>query len=77
MGPMVGLDGYGNLFPTGIRSSNRPPFSESLYRLSYRGPLTGIPSGIINYVTSEFGITMTLYIDKTRCLQYLPELFFL
>ena len=27
-----------NLAPTGIRSPNRPARSESLYRLSYRGP---------------------------------------
>ena len=30
--------GAGNLAPTGIRSSNRPARSESLYRLSYPGP---------------------------------------
>jgi hypothetical protein len=29
-----------NLAPTGIRSPDRPSRSESLYRLSYRGPLT-------------------------------------
>ena len=29
-----------NLTPTGIRSPNRPARSESLYRLSYRGPRT-------------------------------------
>jgi hypothetical protein len=27
-----------NLAPTGIRSPDRPTSSESLYRLSYRGP---------------------------------------
>ena len=30
--------GAENLTPTGIRSPDRPAFSESLYRLSYRGP---------------------------------------
>jgi hypothetical protein len=28
-----------NVFPTGVRSPDRPARSESLYRLSYRGPL--------------------------------------
>ena len=31
--------GAENLAPTGIRSPDRPARSESLYRLSYRGPL--------------------------------------
>jgi hypothetical protein len=30
--------GAENLAPTGIRSPDRPARSESLYRLSYRGP---------------------------------------
>jgi len=30
--------GVENLAPTGIRSQDRPARSESLYRLSYRGP---------------------------------------
>ena len=30
--------GAENLVPTGIRSSDHPPYSESLYRLKYRGP---------------------------------------
>ena len=30
--------GAENLIPTGIRSPDRPARSESLYRLSYRGP---------------------------------------
>jgi hypothetical protein len=33
-----GLDGCGNLGPTGVRSPDRPACSESLYRLSYPGP---------------------------------------
>ena len=36
--PMAGLDGCGNLAPTGIRSPDRPSPSQSLYRLSYPGP---------------------------------------
>jgi hypothetical protein len=32
------LTGAENLASTGIRSPDRPPRSESLYRLSYRGP---------------------------------------
>jgi hypothetical protein len=31
--------GAENLAPTGIRSPDRPARSQSLYRLSYRGPL--------------------------------------
>jgi hypothetical protein len=38
MGPRVGLDWCGKSRPTGIRFPNRPARSESLYRLSYRGP---------------------------------------
>ena len=39
MGPRAGLDGCGKSRPyTGIRSPDRPARSESLYRLSYRGP---------------------------------------
>jgi hypothetical protein len=34
------LAGAGNLAPIGIRSPDRPPRSEWLYRLSYRGPQT-------------------------------------
>ena len=37
VGPRANLDG--NLSPTGIRPPNRPVRSESLYRLSYPGPL--------------------------------------
>ena len=37
--PRAGLDGCGKSRPpTGIRSPDRPARSESLYRLSYRGP---------------------------------------
>ena len=38
VGPRAGLDGYTNVAPTLIRSPYRPARSESLYRLSYRGP---------------------------------------
>ena len=37
VGPRVDLDGCGKS-STGIRSSDRPARSQSLYRLSYRGP---------------------------------------
>jgi hypothetical protein len=40
LGPRAGLDGCGKSRPpTGIRSPDRPARSESLYRLSYLGPL--------------------------------------
>jgi hypothetical protein len=39
VGPRIGLDGCEKSRPTGIRSPNRPANSESLYRLSYPGPL--------------------------------------
>ena len=35
-----------NLAPTGIRSPDSPPRSESLYRLSYRGPWINIKQKI-------------------------------
>ena len=38
VGPRAGLDRRGKSTPTGIRSPERPVRSESLYRLSYRGP---------------------------------------
>ena len=40
VGPRAGLDGCGKYRPpTGIRSPDRPARSESLYRLSYPGPV--------------------------------------
>ena len=39
VGPKAGLDGSEKLVLTGIRSPDRPAHIESLYRLSYRGPL--------------------------------------
>jgi hypothetical protein len=40
VGPRAGMGGCGKSRPpTGIRSPDRPARSESLYRLSYRGPL--------------------------------------
>jgi hypothetical protein len=39
VGPRAGLDGCEKSRPTGIRSPDRPAGSESLYRLSYPGPL--------------------------------------
>ena len=35
------MDGCKNLAPTGIRPSDRPARSETLYRLSYPGPQLG------------------------------------
>jgi hypothetical protein len=40
VGPRAGWTGGENLAPIGIRSPDRPARSESLYRLSYRGPHT-------------------------------------
>ena len=37
MGRRVGMDGWWKSCPTGLRSSDRPARSESLYRLSYPG----------------------------------------
>ena len=39
VGPRNGLDSAENLVPTGIRSPDRPFRSESLYQLSYSGPV--------------------------------------
>jgi hypothetical protein len=38
VGPRAGLDVCENSRPTGIRYSDRPARSQSLYRLSYPGP---------------------------------------
>jgi len=37
VGPRAGMDEYWKSCPTGLRSSDRPAGSESLYRLSYPG----------------------------------------
>jgi hypothetical protein len=42
-----------NLTPTGIRSPDRPARSESLYRLSYRGPLMTFVQDIKLFVQSR------------------------
>jgi hypothetical protein len=39
VGPRAGLDGCGKLASYGIRSPDRPARTESLYRLSYPGPV--------------------------------------
>jgi hypothetical protein len=39
MDPGVGKDGAENLAPTGIRYPDRSARSQSLYRLSYPGPI--------------------------------------
>jgi hypothetical protein len=46
--------GTENLASTGIRSPERPARSESLYRLSYRGPYWGPPSPNIRGNRTEF-----------------------
>ena len=42
----AGLEGYGDLAPTGIWSPDRPARSESLYQLRYPGPPVSMPSVI-------------------------------
>jgi hypothetical protein len=45
VGPRASLDGCGKSRPpTGIRSPDRPALSESLYRLSYPGPINNTVS---------------------------------
>jgi len=39
VGPRAGLDGYENVAPIWTRTPDRPARSESLYRLSYPGPV--------------------------------------
>jgi hypothetical protein len=63
--------GAENLAPTGIRSPDHPARSESLYRLSYRGPLldnksvqtVGQVDGI-NWLGGKFGIYLR---SETHC----------
>jgi hypothetical protein len=62
VGPSAGVDGCTEgLAPTGIRSRDRPPRSESLYRLRYPGPI---------YLSLRFSI-LTRYRKRrhTFCLQ--------
>jgi len=47
VGPRAGLDGCGKSRPNGIRSTDRPVLSESLYRLSY--PCPGLWMGRSEY----------------------------
>jgi hypothetical protein len=44
MGPRTGLEVCENHAPTGIRSPDHPVRSQSLYRLSYPGPVTLHPA---------------------------------
>jgi hypothetical protein len=37
VGPRAGLDGCENFAPTAIRTTERPPCRQSLFRLSYPG----------------------------------------
>jgi hypothetical protein len=58
VGPRAGLDGCGKSRPppTGIRSLDRPTRSQSLYRLSYRGPEEsggGLIDGISRYLIAR------------------------
>jgi hypothetical protein len=50
--------GAENLAPTGIRSPGRPARSESLYRLSYRGPTVHF----VNYIEQIHNILHTDFI---------------
>ena len=63
MGPRAGLDGCGKSRPpTGIRSPDRPARSESLYRLSYPGPIL---------VISPYDISLLCFQLKTSQYMYL------
>ena len=44
MGPKTSLEGCGNSRHHGIRSLGGPSRRESIYRLSYRGPIRGVSS---------------------------------
>jgi hypothetical protein len=50
--------GAENLAPTGIRSPDRPASSESLYRLTYPGP--------VHYIRSQICHVRGPYDDKAR-----------
>ena len=56
VGPWASLDGYrkSRPLPAGIRSPDRPARSESLYRLSYRGPQ-------LNSVTIKVIVVVIIY----------------
>ena len=51
MGLRAGLGSAENLVPTGIRSPDFPSRSESLYRLSYPGPLSILDRNVLCHFT--------------------------
>ena len=57
MGPRASLDEYGSFAPTGIRSSDHPGRSESLYRLRY-------PGHFILYSRNPLIRTLVILIDN-------------
>ena len=65
MGPRAGLDGYGKYCPTAIPSPDSPAHSESLHRLSHRGPLGVLTCGS-NQTEQE---TKNLHAQDTTALQ--------
>ena len=67
VGPMAGLDGWGNFRPTGTRSPDRAARNESLYWLSYPGPPLK-PSGLLyiprNSTFKNKHSTLRLYLTE-------------
>ena len=53
-----------NLASTGIRSPNRPARSESLYRLSYRGPQSCSITGLKDVLNTDFGIIIVSLVGQ-------------
>ena len=66
VGPRAGLDGFGILAPTGIRSPDRPTRSQSLYRLNYPGPLT--PCRLVNIYRPNYKVYVSIV--KQNYIQY-------
>jgi hypothetical protein len=62
VGPRAGLEGCGTShLPTGIRSSDHPSRSESLYRLSYPGPVI-----VRGYVSKRRSVCRTYFLFSLR-----------
>ena len=71
----VGLDGCGKNSPLPvffIRSPNRPARSESLYRLSYRGPLLNISLNIKQKIYSRLIVTLLASVAQIVSSSYPP-----
>jgi len=61
--------GAENLTPTGIRSPDRPACSQSLYRLSYRGPqIINLDEYVSNFTMNKRVFLLLPFTDNAFCI---------